>query len=359
RCRVTEHLVRKYDFIWLTTHILSVLQKGKLLSERIVWSCNRSRCGISMNKSDLDTHLCTGLTYSQALQKAPSSTNVASSSYLSRFSHSVQKQVPLDPLYLNPKVTNQKIPCRLLSSFSIFHLPPTENKFVSGEYSREDIALPGDFTCEQFDNDFTFTDLTSIHAQQTGQRFLPKHSSVTLSQPSLLRVATVGALDTPQQVLTETVQFKASESSDSGRPVPLTPEDPCFSESGMVSRAKYEASDKHKTSYDIYGESGKKKAAQAKYRNSVKGKASIAKNNNKYNRSDRGKAKQAVRSARAYAIRRARKQGLSETLAREKGELAAKAKKAELSSLFPTLFSDRNEGQLKPESSVTESKQSV
>ncbi|WP_257293771.1 hypothetical protein, partial [Endozoicomonas sp. YOMI1] len=85
--------------------------------------------------------------------------------------------------------------------------------------------------------------------------------------------------------------------------------------------------------------SDKGKASRARYLSSDKGKASKA----RYAASDKGKASQALRSEKSKAYRSALKQGLSEELARKKGELAANAKKAKLSSVYPSLFQPQNE----------------
>ena len=322
----------------------------KELSESVIQD---SEFNTSMNRLDVDTNFVTRLSYSQELQEAPLSTTVASSSHMSRSGHFVQIHDLRDSGQLNQQVKNQNSPgSRLLNSFSISHLPPTENKLALQEsYSQEDIVLPCDFTCEHFDDDFTFTDLTSIYSQQIAQQYPPEHSSVTFSQPSSLPAVTVGPLkkDTQLQVITLKVQFKATESSGSGKPMPLTlEEEECVSGTGKVSKAKYEASDECKASKAKYNAFDKGKETRAKYYTSDAGKAARARYNAsdkckaaraKYNASVKGKAKQAVRSARSHAYRKAKNQGLSEALAREKGELAASAKQVELSSQFPTLFS--------------------
>ena len=137
--------------------------------------------------------------------------------------------------YLN-EVISPDIPSspRSLNDFSISHLPSTENQLLLPESSLEDLynILSCDSASEPVDDDFALTDSTltnsqhSQHSQQLAQKWLLEDSLVSFSQPSpcpvAIPVAKVGPLnkDTQQQVTTETVEFKAPESSGSGELLP-------------------------------------------------------------------------------------------------------------------------------------------
>ena len=212
----------------------------------------------------------------------------------------------------------------------------------------------------------------------------------------LCSVATVWPLDKDTQqhpVLNETVRSKATESCDSGESVPLTLEKVHISGTGYssqakdsasnegkrsratklssdkrkvslakyaasneakktrarhlssdkgkatnaryaasvsckVSQAKYAQSDGAKKARARYLSSDKGKAALARYAASEKGKARLA----RYAASYKGKVAHATKNAKSLAYRAALRQGFSEEIARGKGESAANAMKAELSS---------------------------
>lgn len=192
--------------------------------------------------------------------------------------------------YFNQEVTNQEPPSpRSLNDFSISHLPFAEN------------------------------------------------ASTHFSLPSTLLVAVVGPLNknTQQPGHTVTSGFTVTESSCSGDPQPPAPEVASASEKRKTNKAKnqakYVASEKGKASRARYFRSEKGKASKARYASSDKGLANKA----KYNLSDKAKAYRAIRNARSNAYKSAIRKGFSEKLAREKGELAANAKRAELSSVLP------------------------
>ncbi|WP_422448746.1 MULTISPECIES: hypothetical protein [unclassified Endozoicomonas] len=119
---------------------------------------------------------------------------------------------------------------------------------------------------------------------------------------------------TQQQVPTKTFQFKKTEPSGYGNPLPLVLKKMTASELDKARRARSQAK---------YSASDKGKAARTRYTKSDKGKATRA----KYLRSDKGKVAKAIINAKSAAYRAALRKGLSEKLAREKGELAARAKR--------------------------------
>ncbi len=226
---------------------------------------------------------------------------------------------PLDE-YFNQEVTNQEPPSpRSLNDFSISHLPFAEN------------------------------------------------ASAHFSQPPPRPVAVVRPLNknTEQPGHTVTSGFTGTESSSSDEPQPPAPEVASASEKRKTNKAKYQAkykaSEKGKLSRARYFRSEKGKASKARYTSSDQGRANNARYNlsdevkanrakrharhatsakrktylAKYEASDKAKAYKAIRNARSNAYTSAIRKGFSETLAREKGELAAKAKRAELSSVLP------------------------
>ena len=178
-------------------------------------------------------------------------------------------------------------------------------------------------------------------------------------------LALIGPLkkDTQQKVVTETVWFKVTESFLSGESMPIMLQETgpsgrckvvnakCYlsekrkpvrvrydaSIGRTLARARYAASEKGKEAGARYLESDEGRLRQArikaKYALSEKGRATMA----RYRASDQGKFLQAIRNARSYAYRSALRQGVSEELAREKGELAADKKRAALSSVPSSL----------------------
>ncbi len=303
-----------------------------------------------------DSTLFYGSPCLQELQKNPLLLLAeVSSSQLSGFGYPVQILRQSHSGYLKQQLPNQDTPgsSRALSIFSTFHLPPSV------------------------------------------------HSTVTFSQPPPRSIAAVSPLIryTQQQAPANTVEFKATESSGYGELLPPTPDLPqalktlkevsesdkrnatraryAASEKGRKAiarakakyqasnkgkeimaraRAKYMASDKGKETIAKYTASDKRKTSRAKYAASEKGRKAIARARAKYMASDKckeasarrwakfaasdkGKADQPIRYTRTTTYRLAIKQGLSEELAREKAELAAEAKKAELTSVPPTFQS--------------------
>ncbi|MGI2029566.1 hypothetical protein [Endozoicomonas acroporae] len=205
--------------------------------------------------------------------------------------------------YFNQEVTNQEPPYpRSLNDFSISHLPFAEN--------------------------------ASAHFSQLPPR----------------PVAVVRPLNknTQQPGHTVTSGFTGTESSSSDEPQPPAPEVASASEKRKTNKAKkqtkYVASEKAKLRRARYLRSEKGKESKARYASSAKGRASQARyylsdtrkeSMAKYKASDKAKAYRAIRNARSNTYKSAIRKGFSEKLAREKGELAAKAKRAELSSVLP------------------------
>lgn len=115
------------------------------------------------------------------------------------------------------------------------------------------------------------------------------------------------------------------------------------SDRARTARAKYNATDKARVARAKYEASEKARARRLKYLGSRKGRMNRPISQAKYTRSKKGKMAQKICSVRSYYYRAALKQGLSEKLAREKGEIAANKKRAELSSTFsPGPFIDHN-----------------
>lgn len=90
----------------------------------------------------------------------------------------------------------------------------------------------------------------------------------------------------------------------------------------------YARPEKRKASRKAYEQSEKGKATRKTYRESERAKAT----QKAYRESDKGKMKRAIINARFIAYKSALKKGFSEEAARQKGELAANAKRAKLLS---------------------------
>lgn len=196
--------------------------------------------------------------------------------------------------------------------------------------------------------------------------------SISHSPPTDRELGLIGPLkkDTQQKVVNETVRFKVTESSLSGESMPVTLQEAGLSERCKVSnakcyvsekrkpvrfandasirrtlaRARYAGSEKGKEARARYLESDEGRLRQAlikaRYALSERGKTTMA----RYRASDQGKFFQAIRNARSYAYRAALRQGVSEGLAREKGELAADKKRAALSSVSSSLLGQPENG---------------
>ncbi len=241
----------------------------------------------SMDSFTLDPNFVLDFSYSRALQAATLSPAAASGIQLGGAGHSVQMLNPPGSGYLVQQATGQSTlgPSRLLDDFSISHLPPTKGGLTLVEQLNK---------------------------------------------------------DKQQKSYIETVWCKATESSETGRRMSSMHKETYASGTGNRNRAKYTASEKYKEVRARYLASDKGKAnlarSRAKYAASDRGKEVKAKSRAKYAASDKGKAKQAIRSARYKAYRAALVKGFSEELAREKGELAANNKKAEISSVSPLTY---------------------
>ncbi|MGO0308272.1 hypothetical protein ACTL6P_17000 [Endozoicomonas acroporae] len=258
--------------------------------------------------------------------------------------------------YINKDVTNQDMPSstpRSLNDFSISDSPSTEDKPpFPGFYLQADLdaIVPCDVPRNAAD-DFTKTDLTPRSSQQIAQQLPSQNASVSFSQPSSRPVAVVDPLNTAaqQQACKETGRLRLTEPSGSGAPLLVSPNFQRGRPKQANSKAKYATSDKRrasmarsaakhaktekgKASRARYAKTDKGKACRAKYAQSQKGRANNARSLAKYAQTAKGMETRAICNARSNAYKTALKKGSSEKVAREKGELAANAKKAELSS---------------------------
>lgn len=267
------------SFVSLTIDCKTDLQ---ILSDQLDLMFNNS-----INGFTLDPNFVLDFSYSRSLQATTLSSGAAPGLQPGGSGHSVQMLNPPGSGYLVQQATGQSTarPSRLLDDFSISHLPPTKGGL-------------------------TLVEQLNINKQQMSY--------------------------------IETVRFKATESLGVGRRMSSMHKETCVLGTGNSNRAKYNASEKYKKVRARYLASDKGKAnlarSRAKYAASGKGKANKARSRAKYAASDKGKAKQLIRSARYRAYRAALKKGFSEELAREKGELAADNKKAEISSVSPWLI---------------------
>ena len=196
--------------------------------------------------------------------------------------------------------------------------------------------------------------------------------SISHSPPNDCELGLIEPLkkDTQQKVVTKAVRIKVTESSLSSEPMPVTLQEAVPSERCRVSNAKYYVSEKRKPVRVRYDASIRRTLARAKYAGSEKGKEARARylesdkgrlrqaiikaryalsekgrtTMARYRASDQGKFSQAIRNARSYAYRAALKRGVSEELAREKGELAADKKRAALSSVSSSLLGQPENG---------------
>lgn len=156
---------------------------------------------------------------------------------------------------------------------------------------------------------------TGYFHQQTNQdtRGCPLNSFSIAPLPATESELLVGPLnkETQHQVLTESVKYTVTESSSSGEPAQA-------SQAHKASKARAQAR---------YFASDKGKRALARYAASDKGKKTKAKRQAKYEATAKGKWHRLIASTKYRAYRLALSKGLSEKLAREKGELAAKRQK--------------------------------
>lgn len=186
----------------------------------------------------------------------------------------------------------------------------------------------------------------------------PPDSFSVSHSPAENELVLVGRLNKDKQprIPIENLKLKATESFISEELVPIAHEEVCALGRSMTRQAKYARSEKGKARRAVYNASDKVRVARAKYEASDKGRARHLKyvlsrkgkmnrpiSQAKYARSKKGKMAHKICSVKSYYYRTALKQGLSEKLAREKGEIAASKKKAELSSTFsPGPFIDHN-----------------
>lgn len=239
----------------------------------------------------------------------------AASPHLSKFGCSVQPLGSTGSGYLWRPETSQDGDNYTLDNLSISHLSSIEHSLLFPEFSSQEYS--GGVVPECF---------TSTGSQQ--------------AKPSLSCVATVEPLAeyTRQQILTETVKFKATESFVSGVPMSLLSEKVGVSETGnsnqtdsnkrkmlrVRSRARYAATAKGRAS---------RARRQARYAVSAKGKLTHAQKSARYFASQKGMISRAISNAKSNTYHSALRKGFDEKEARKKGELAANNKRAELSSV--------------------------
>ena len=287
----------------------------------------------SMNSYDLKPSVILDSSCFPQLYEEPLASETSS---LCGFGYSVQMLDIHDCGYLDQQVTNQGARSSIRGQYgnSIDDLDETISSFPSAKPVYD-------------------TNVLSTNSHRTNHQ-LPQ-SSDTVSQPSL--PFTLGSLNnsTLGQAPTGTVQCEATGSECSVEPFPLLLEEVTASCIGRMrlarSKAKYAESAASKISKAKYAKSAigmlTQARIQARYNASPSGKASRARINAKYSASEKGKKTRArynasvkgqvtlaIKYAKLSAYRSGSKKGLSEELAREKGNLAARKKRAQLASLL-------------------------
>ena len=161
--------------------------------------------------------------------------------------------------------------------------------------------------------------------RQTNQdaRGCPLNSFSITPLPLSESELSVGPLnkDTQHHGLTESVKYAVAESSSCSEPVHPAQ---AHKTSRAAAQARYFASDKGKRALARYAASDKGKRALARYAASDKGKITKARRQAKYEATEKGKWHRSIANTKSHAYRLALSKGLSEELAREKGEQAAK-----------------------------------
>ena len=258
----------------------------------------------------------------QRLEDILSPPTEAASPHLSKFGYFVQPLNSTGSGYLWRPETSQDRHNYTLDNLSLSHLSSIQHSLLFSELSSQEYS--GGVVPECF---------TSTDSQQ--------------AKPSLSCVATAEPLAeyTRQQILTETVKFKATESFVSGAPTSLLSEEVGISETGNSNQTE---SDKRKMqrarSKARYTAATAGRASEARCRAkyaSAKGKLTHAQKSARYFASQKGKISRAISNAKSNAYRSALRRGFDEREAREKGELAANSKRAELSSVFPGAVSHK------------------
>ena len=251
------------------------------------------------------------------------------------FGYSVQMLDSIDSGYLGLQVANQGAPQRTINDSSIFYSPSIEILLPSPELTTQ--KYPDEIIPEYF----------SDESESVGNVPFPD-SAATDSQQAVqppCSTATVVALnrDARHQLATDTVTTIATESFRSD--VPLAPAKTCISreskacegtcvtsEKSRSRRVRYIASGKGKIARARYLASGKGKIARARYLASDKARKSRAKSGAKHFAFDEGRLMPITSYARIKAYRKALQKGFSKDLAKEKGQIAADKKRAELLS---------------------------
>ncbi|WP_257263302.1 hypothetical protein [Endozoicomonas sp. ONNA2] len=240
------------------------------------------------------------------------------------------------------RAANPGIPSRSLDDYSISHFLPLNNELTRPEFSLASIneIFSDKFASGPVGGEFAFTNSQPL-------AFPPGISSASFAQPLSLPVAQAGPLnkDRQAQLTMQTMESASREFYGFGQPL-----------SGKVMAAKpnYEQSERRKASKRAYEQSERGKATRRAWarlkrmkikmgthknrRNAnsnarsksdtLKLKLKLAKDS--YTGSDRDRLKKKIRNAKSNTYTSARRKGFSEEEARQQGELAAKAKEAEL-----------------------------
>ncbi|MGI2029139.1 hypothetical protein [Endozoicomonas acroporae] len=181
--------------------------------------------------------------------------------------YSVQALDPL-PRYSNREVSNQGIPSisRALKDFTISQRPYTERQFKHFGLTPEelDVIVSCDSSNQPVNNpSFSPTDLTFKNSQQIARELPSENSLADFSKLSARPVAIAGPLNTHTQgqASTETIEFRAPESSRYVIPLPLTP------------AVTHDRSDRKKEYQKVYRTSERGKAVKRAWEESRRGKA--------------------------------------------------------------------------------------
>ena len=286
-----------------------------------------------MDSFDSDRYLIFDFSCSQDGQCTIVSLGEISASQL--FGYSVQMLDSNDSGYLGLQVANQGAPQHTINDSSIFYSPSTENLLPSPELTTQ--KCPDEIIPEYFSDEFeSFGNVPFPDSATTDSQHAVRPPCSTVTVVALNK-------DARHQLATDTVTITATESFRSD--LPLAPAKTCISRVGRACegtrvtsekirnrRARYLASGKGKIARARYLASYKGKIARARYLASDKARKSRAKSCAKHFAFDEGRLMPTTSYARIKAYRKALQKGFSKDLAREKGQIAADKKRAELLS---------------------------
>ena len=277
----------------------------------------------SMNSYDFEPNVILDSSCFPPLSEVPFASEASS---LCGFGYSVQMLDIHDCGYLDQQAANQGAHSSRQDGNSIDDLDETMSSF------------PGV-------NPIYDTSLLPTNSHQTDHQLSLLQSSDTVSEPSLPFMP--GSLNNNTLSHTDPVQCEATGSACSVEPFPLLLEEVTASCLGRMriarSRAKYAKSARGKLTQAriqaryVASPSGRASRARvnAKYSASEKAKKSRA----RYNTSVKGQVTKAIKNIKSRAYRSGLKQGLSDELAREKGNQVARKKRAQLASVLIPGFS--------------------